>query len=82
MQFKITARLPMGIDKEGKPLPAIDANGLARRRLEDARRNVCQGCGHLHIERCCKPCPICPVDERRNQPWAKLPKCPDNRWAL
>lgn len=81
MQFKITARIPMGATSEGKSLPAVDANQIAKDRLFLERQITCLACPSLHLERCCEPCPICPLDERRNKPWGNLPRCPRNSWT-
>jgi hypothetical protein len=78
--FPITARIPMGRNAEGKLLRAVDADRIARERLQESRRSVCSTCDWLAAGRCARPCPICPRDERRKDPWANLPRCPDNRW--
>lgn len=80
MQFRIhsyvsltpvTGSVPSG---KGAGLQAL------KQAAQDARKSACQACEFHRDDRCYRPCKICPRDERRNQPWARLPRCPDNRW--
>lgn len=80
MQFRIHSYVQLTPVTGSVPAPGDAGLQALKQAAQESRKATCQACEHLSIERCCKPCQICPRDERRNQPWERLPRCPDNRW--